>query len=974
MRLTGLGQTVSRVTGAAAGIVRWRQGAGTRAALATLLSAYFVFQGHRALQGQWRLDGWIYFALAGALVTYAFTLYERVDSGPPVLNMARVHRPAWRWGGGLITLAGVAAGVWAVKLLWENQAAWREALPLWLGCIDGLLLGSVTFGGIPGGERVGDRGTRRQGDEGTGQRRESVALDPGLSGGLQIGVMPCLPGWIELLLVLAIIGIAVFARTHRLLDMPPGIFVDETNGALDALYLLDGRPDSPFGTGWFETPTGYAYYFSGYFRLLGTTFTALKAPGIIHGVLTVLMLYLLARLLFGVPTALASGYLLAVGRWHFHMSRWGWNEIAPPLAQVAALYFFLRGVQRRSLFSFALGGLLLGLGMYTYLAIRLAVVVILAYIGYRILCERGFLPRNWAGVLIFVVTWALVFAPLAVTYAHNPFTFLNRSRQVSIQHDIKEAGGSLDPLKESVRRHLRMFWVDGDYNPRHNLPGAPMLDPITGGLFLAGLAYAFWRWRDHRRGLLLLWVFITLLGGILSRLSEAPQAYRTVAVMPAVALLAGDALARLYGIWAGLGRRSIWRYTALAGSVVLLGWAGWSNYDTYFHKQAQSPAVWQAFSPVETAVAKEVAAKQADHTLYLAPRLYYFSPLRFLTYRSPAEGGGGVAHPPYRLAQPVDDLPLPDLSGEDALFLLDIHYSDLLELFTRYYPGTKAEMVRGQRGEPLYLSVTVPGGEIVAVHGVTARYTLSDGQTQMERHEAQINVDWASAGFPAGQQPQRVEWGGSLRLPRSGIYQLRGEGGLLVELDGRPYDQPRYLGKGLHRLRVVQADPASGGVARLLWQPPGGAESVVPPEAFFMVPPPDHGLLGHFYRGEGWQGEPVFTRVDPVILFAWPEGEPLPGPFSATWTGSIIAPQTGMYQFTANADDGVRLIIDGQVMGESLRPDTVNQVNARLNLEAGHHRIQIDYFQRGGGQALELWWVRPGGTRQVVPPMVLLPE
>ena len=53
------------------------------------------------------------------------------------------------------------------------------------------------------------------------------------------------------------------------------------------------------------------------------------------------------------------------------------------------------------------------------------------------------------------------------------------------------------------------------------------------------------------------------------------------------------------------------------------------------------------------------------------------------------------------------------------------------------------------------------------------------------------------------------------------------------------------------------------------------------------------------------------------------------------------------------ADDGVRFTLDGQLVGESLNPDTVNMVSSTLNLTAGSHPIRLDYFQRGGGKAFE---------------------
>jgi hypothetical protein len=613
--------------------------------------------------------------------------------------------------------------------------------------------------------------------------------------------------------------------------------------------------------------------------------------------------------------------------------------------------------------------------MYTYLASRLVVAALAAYVLYRIIIERGFLRRAWLGLLVFFLVWAMTFAPLASTYVRNPFTFWNRTRQVSVLNDVERVG-STQPVWDNAKAHLQMFHVAGDRNPRHNLPGEPMLDPVTGALFLLGLGYSLWRWKDHRRGLLVSWLLFALLGGILSVSGEAPQGYRTLGVVPAIAILAGDVLVRGVVVFASLLKHRLWRAVPAALAVALLGWVGWLNFDTYFHEQANDLRVWQAFSPVETTVAREVAAKQADHSLYLSHRLYYFSPLRFLTYQPLDQGGGGLQNRPYRLASPADDLPLPDLSGHDALFLLDGHYDDLLELFTRYYPGTTAEMVRAPHGQPLYLSVTVPGDEIVSLHGLEARYFFREDTEPLRRRDAALDLAWPD-DLPSPQVPQRIEWTGGLRIPASGVYGFRAQGGLQVELDGQPVDQvARFLGKGLHTLRAEQEAPLSAGreLARLLWAPPGQPEVVVPPEAFFGVAPPANGLLGRYFRGEAWQGEPVFEQVSPLLLFAWPEPEPWFGPFSAQWTGSIEVPHEGSALFRVHADDGVRLWLDGRVVGESLNPDTVNLVEASVHLSAGRHPIQVDYFQRGGGKALELWWTPPGGRHQVVPPSALWPE
>ena len=882
----------------------------------------------------------------------------------------------------LLLLAAVVTGIVAIARVWHADTdPW--GLRLWLFTVVALPLAAYLMGGATA--------------------RHAAAPRAGL---------PPWQRW-ELVAVAGVVAVGVGLRLYHLDTIPPGIFVDETNAAGDALRLLDGWHGSPFGVGWFETPLGYAYYLAGLIGLFGPTYYTLKAASLIPALLTLPALYLLGRELFGPRVALVALAFLAFNRWHMTMSRWGWNEVAPPLFHILTVYFLLRGSRTRNPGDFALAGVLMGLGMYTYLASRLVVLAVLAYLVYRAVVERGFLRRAWGGLLLFLLAYVLVFGPLATTYARNPFTFLNRSRQVSILNDMRArytpdtappplvraalravglpANISFVPLWESTRKHLGMFHIEGDHNPRHNIPGAPMLDRVTGILFALGVLLALWRWRDHRYGLLLLWIAVTLLGGIFTLVREAPQAYRTLGVVPAVCLLAGRALVDLVS-WGEKGLAWVQRRLAAADgptarvrvsrhalpllAALVVGWAGWLNVDAFFHRWALARSTYIAFSPMETAVARTVVAHLQDRTIYLSPTLYWGSPLRYLTYR-PASQGYGFAHPPYHPIQPVEDLPITGDVGTNALFLLEPLYADLLELFTVYYPHTHAALVTSPYGDPLFLRVTIPQDDLAAIHGLNARYDLADGRV-VRRREATLAHRWPD-DFPpeaADVGVIRVTWTGSVYVPRTGRYTFRAEGGLTLRLDGRVWTGPRVLGKGLHALKVTQERPGREGRAgaALFWQREDEAEAPVPADVLFAVSPPAHGLLGAYYRGEGWQGKPLFTRVDRALLMAWIDPEPIVGPFSVTWTGTLWAPVSGSYHFRLDSDDGARLWLDGRVVGESLRPDTVNQVLVDIALSAGPHAIRVDYFQRGGAKTLSLWWRPPGGKETIVPPAFLTPR
>ncbi len=59
-----------------------------------------------------------------------------------------------------------------------------------------------------------------------------------------------------------------------------------------------------------------------------------------------------------------------------------------------------------------------------------------------------------------------------------------------------------------------------------------------------------------------------------------------------------------------------------------------------------------------------------------------------------------------------------------------------------------------------------------------------------------------------------------------------------------------------------------------------------------------------------------FTRVDPVVDFAWGNGSPNPSipvdNFSSRWTGQVLPQYSQKYYFIVNGDDGIKLWINGQ--------------------------------------------------------------
>jgi len=88
--------------------------------------------------------------------------------------------------------------------------------------------------------------------------------------------------------------------------------------------------------------------------------------------------------------------------------------------------------------------------------------------------------------------------------------------------------------------------------------------------------------------------------------------------------------------------------------------------------------------------------------------------------------------------------------------------------------------------------------------------------------------------------------------------------------------------------------------------------------------------------------------------------------FGFRYFGQIEIPNTGDYQFFLTSDDGSKLFIDGQ---EVINNDGLHGAitkNSLINLTAGLHRIEVHFFERTGGQRLDVEWQGPNLTRQII--------
>ncbi|HEX7137560.1 MAG TPA: PA14 domain-containing protein, partial [Vicinamibacterales bacterium] len=134
------------------------------------------------------------------------------------------------------------------------------------------------------------------------------------------------------------------------------------------------------------------------------------------------------------------------------------------------------------------------------------------------------------------------------------------------------------------------------------------------------------------------------------------------------------------------------------------------------------------------------------------------------------------------------------------------------------------------------------------------------------------------------------------------------------------------------------------------------------------------GLRAEYYLNSTWTPPVAMTGFDrrPASLRffdAW-NGTP-PETFSATWSGSILAPQAGSYEFATESDDGSQVYVDGRLVVDNGGIHPRRRVSGTTELSRGPHTLLILYNQNRGEFYFEFEWGRDGGALAPVPAWAL---
>ena len=347
--------------------------------------------------------------------------------------------------------------------------------------------------------------------------------------------------------------IGFFLRFANIEHIPAGLYPDEAMNGVDALRAIETGefqwfyPNNNGREGLFINLQALAI------MLFGATIPALKFFSALFGTLTILGVFLLAKELWHQRSvALFSAFLVTFSYWGINFSRIGFRAIMVPFLLSFSFWLFFRGLRTKKLRDFFLAGLVFGLGFHTYIAFRVAplILILLAIGGY--FSYKHFFALFWKPALVFVFAMTITVLPIALTFFEHTEYLSSRSASISIfSPEVNHGNLPLTFLKTLSLSVIKYTFV-GDQNWRHNYPPYPLLDFISGTLFLCGFVFLIMRLfllarrrfeNDDRNRELLIALF--LLGGFAVMLlpeflteEGLPHALRAIGTLPFVFLIA----------------------------------------------------------------------------------------------------------------------------------------------------------------------------------------------------------------------------------------------------------------------------------------------------------------------------------------------------------------------------------------------------------------------------------------------------
>jgi hypothetical protein len=627
----------------------------------------------------------------------------------------------------------------------------------------------------------------------------------------------------ELVTFLLILALGFFLRFYRYADFPPpgGVCAVEEPQSGQAAYNIltaDWRPWEFVGDRWLGALG---------LKLFGPSVMGLRLPFAFVSAITIIPFFFLVRELVSRPAALLATLLFASCRWHLIYARLAHAVYPTTLIVVVLLYLCVRVHKRGGLALYPLVGFLSGYTLYAYAGYRGTSLFVGLFFTISFLIHLSewwrapdpaagavaarIVRQQLAGFGLAALAAVALLIVLASQLRTNPTFFFEALVRATDDTAYYTADRTVLIAQRinRIKMTAMMFNHLGDDSGTFNLPGRPMLDPVSGMLLTIALGYCV-VWGRHRWQGFFAFMFLVLLvmGTIFVHNFDIR---RLQGIIPLIFVLVAFLADRIGQVCAArLGRGARPALVVLGFAIAALAFA--DNFNVYVRQLMNDLTVRRTFQNAYTLPIRYLHTLPDNaYFLLVADQLNFFLPSDFEWLRGTRVPGSVTSD----LMPVLTGQPGP-WAGRDLRVLIanPFEHDDLVRLLRARFPqaqcGRMTDIDIAPHFRFTWCTVPAPAKPMPLETGVHARYFRGDATTPIvDRIEPAIAFGLLpdACRFPAAleQPPCRGEWEGTWDVPQPGTYHLAAEvrnGDMALTVDDHLVQGPVQLTAGPHVVRL----------------------------------------------------------------------------------------------------------------------------------------------------------------------------
>lgn len=352
----------------------------------------------------------------------------------------------------------------------------------------------------------------------------------------------------KILLVLICLFFLI-TRLYKISEIPASVYWDEASIGYNAYSIAQTGKDEwgkvlplhfkAFG----ETKLPiYIYIVSLSIKIFGLNEFAIRLPVVIFSLITVIVIFLLARKITNNSyVGLLSSFLATISPWLFIFSRTGYEAII-------GLCFFLLGVflylcYKRGSYFLIISSIFFIFSAYSYNAFRILYILILpVLIFYTIYFYRNHFTKVLPGI---VIALSLTFFSLLPIITSFDKLGSSRLEAVGIFNGNKKTTEIVKQFIVNYSKHLdpKFLFFKGDINLRSQQKDFGQLYLLNAPFFIIGIVTLL-RKKSFSAGLPIYILLISIIPAAITK--ESPHALRSLAALPFIEIISSVGISTVY--------------------------------------------------------------------------------------------------------------------------------------------------------------------------------------------------------------------------------------------------------------------------------------------------------------------------------------------------------------------------------------------------------------------------------------------